>query len=112
MYKTYQPSSTLRRNASKDGLKELNDYVCHADRPVLCVKEVIAQPDYKLLLTFSNHERRLYNVAPLLKYEIFAPLKAVPFFMRAKCDGCAVFWNDDIDIAPEELYQNSIPVKS
>ncbi|MBR1672598.1 MAG: DUF2442 domain-containing protein [Fretibacterium sp.] len=89
----------------------LQDYICYADKPLLCVREVMPQADYTLLLTFSNEERRIYDARPLLDYELFSPLKALPFFMQAHCDGCTVIWNDNLDIAPETLYEKSVPVE-
>ena len=89
--------------------ENLKDYIYYADKPVISVKEVQALPDYKLLLTFSNRERRIYNASHLLNYEIFAPLKSLPFFMSAKTNGSSVCWSDELDISPEELYENSSP---
>ncbi|MBQ7570540.1 MAG: DUF2442 domain-containing protein, partial [Synergistaceae bacterium] len=48
----------------------------------------------------------------LLNYEIFAPLKSLPFFMSAKTNGSSVCWSDELDISPEELYENSSPAAS
>ena len=90
--------------------ENLKDYIYYADKSIISVREVRALPDYKLLLTFSNNEQRIYNAAHLLNYEIFAPLKPQNFFMLAKSNGSTVCWNDDLDIAPEELYMNSVPV--
>ena len=89
----------------------IKDYICRADKPVFRVREVIASPDYTLRLTFSNGEKRIYDARQLLSYDVFAPLNDINLFLRAHCDGCAVAWNDDIDIAPESLYANSIPVQ-
>ena len=80
--------------------------------PVWVVKEVEPQKDYTLILTFANGERRVYNALPLLKKNIYAPLKNIAFFMDAKVDGDSVIWNDEVDIAPEHLYECSIPADS
>jgi len=37
-------------------------------------------------------------------------LRNPSFFMTAKAECGTVVWNDDIDIAPEHLYDASIPV--
>lgn len=89
--------------------EKIQDYVCHADKLALRVCEVTPQTDYTLLLTFSNGEKRIYNALPLLDYKVFAPLKKLSFFLSAHLDACTVIWNDYIDIAPESLYDNSIP---
>ena len=78
--------------------------------PVCVVREVIPQADYTLLLTFASGEKKVYDARPLLEQEIFSPLKNLSFFLRAYCDGCSVAWSDEVDIAPESLYQDSAPV--
>lgn len=87
--------------------ENLKDYVCCADIPVWVVKEVKANPDYTLLLTFANGEKRIYNARPLLEEAVYRPLKNLAFFLRARVDGDSVAWSDDVDIAPEHLYENS-----
>ena len=74
------------------------------------VTDVIAQEDYNLIITFITGEKKIYNFTPLLEKEIYAPLKDVTFFLKAKVAGDTVAWNDDIDIAPEHLYEYSTPL--
>ncbi len=78
--------------------------------PAWVVREVQPREDYTLLLTFSDGTRRIFNALPLLEKTIYAPLKNLSFFLEAKADGCSVSWNDDIDIAPEHLYERSQPI--
>ena len=78
--------------------------------PVWIVKEVVPREDYTLLLTFADGEQRVYNALPLLNKAIFADLKSLPFFLKARVSGDTVIWNDDVDIAPEHLYECSVPV--
>lgn len=80
--------------------------------PAWVVKSVRAQPDYTLLLTFSGGETRLYDARPLLDKAIYAPLRNLAFFLRAKADCGTVVWDDDVDIAPEHLYERSVPVRA
>ena len=63
------------------------------------IKSAIAIDDQTLLVEFSNTEKRKYNIARLLKKEIFFPLKAPSFFKNFKVDktGCGITWNEDID---------------
>ena len=79
-------------------------------RPVWIVDAVKAQDDYTLLLTFTGGEKRLYNARPLLEKAIYSPLKNIDFFLGAKAECGTVVWNDDVDIAPEHLYECSCPV--
>lgn len=78
--------------------------------PVWVVKEVQPQADYTLLLTFADGKRKVYNARPLLDKAIYAQLKSLAFFLKAKANCGTVVWNDDIDIAPEHLYECSMPV--
>lgn len=78
--------------------------------PAWVVKEVTAQEDYTLLITFIDGEQRIYNARPLLDKAIYSSLKNIAFFLGAKADCGTVIWNDDIDIAPEHLYECSRPV--
>lgn len=81
-----------------------------ANNPVWVVKEVTARDDYTLLITFADGQKRRYNARPLLEQPVYSPLKNLEFFMSAKADGDTVTWNDDIDIAPEHLYERSQPL--
>jgi hypothetical protein len=73
-------------------------------------KIISVQPldDYLLMIEFSHHEYRRYNVKPLLKKEMFAPLKNRAFFKNVQIEtgGYAVSWNEDIDISEYELWIN------
>lgn len=75
--------------------------------PAWVVRAVQPQRDYTLFLTFASGERRIYNALPLLKKEVYAPLKNLNFFMQARVEGDSVVWSDEIDIAPEHLYECS-----
>ncbi len=62
--------------------------------------------NYELIIEFSNHEYRQYDVKPLLEKEMFEPLKDRAFFNTVKIEqgGYAVSWNTDIDISEYELW--------
>jgi hypothetical protein len=68
---------------------------------------IVAVVDYTLRITFNNGETRLFNATPYLAYPAFAPLKAVSLFMQARVAHNTVVWNEEIDIAPENLYLES-----
>lgn len=78
--------------------------------PVWTVTSVLPQEDYTLLLTFADGNRRVYNARPLLDRAVFADLKCLPFFLSAHVSGNTVIWNDEVDIAPEHLYECSVPI--
>jgi len=78
-------------------------------QPEWIVEDVKAREDYTLLITFSGGIQRIYDARPLLEKPLFAALKSLPFFLRARAAYGTVIWNDDIDIAPEHLYECSSP---
>lgn len=78
--------------------------------PEWVVKDVHPKDDYTLLLTFADGEKKVYDARPLLKKAIYAQLKSLPFFLSAKAECGTVVWSDDVDIAPEHLYECSVPV--
>jgi len=78
--------------------------------PVWAVKEVKPREDYTLLITFADGSEKIYDAKPLLDDEMFEPLKRLAFFMSAAAQYGTVVWSDDIDIAPEHLYEASVKV--
>jgi hypothetical protein len=65
--------------------------------------------DYRLFLCFDNQEKRIFDASPYLKHEYFASLKNPVVFGTAKTNGLTVEWLGEIDICPDELYENSMP---
>ena len=66
-------------------------------------------PDYFLLVTFDNKERRLFDVKPYLDHVAYRELKAPTLFRTVKPAGLSVEWLHGQDICPDELYYNSVP---
>lgn len=81
--------------------------------PVWHVVAVEPHDDYSLIVTFQSGVKKRYDMRPLIEgdkaFKPYAPLKDLDFFMRAYVDG-SVAWSDEIDIAPEELYDNGVAV--
>ena len=73
--------------------------------------EVKPVEHYKLIITFDNKERRIFDVAPYLNDDFFAPLRNLAIFKTAKINPLTVEWAGGIDICPDELYYNSKPVE-
>ena len=76
-------------------------------QPEWVVTKVSPTKDYTLLLTFADGTNKVYDARPLLKKEIYSPLNNIDFFLTAKAECGTVIWDDDIDIAPEYLYECS-----
>lgn len=64
--------------------------------------------DYKLLITFSNGEKKIYNAQDDIHQGVLTKLQNKTFFAQAKIARGSVVWNDEIDIAPETLHAESI----
>ena len=75
--------------------------------PHWIVTEVTAKPDYTLLLHFADGEKRSFDALHLLQKPIYKPLQSPDFFMTAHVECGTVVWNDEVDIAPEYLYEHS-----
>ena len=78
--------------------------------PNWIVTAATAAPDYTIRLTFADGKQGIYDAHPLLKKPLFAKLNNLPFFLNAKADDGTVIWDDDLDIAPEHLYECSKPL--
>lgn len=73
------------------------------------VTTVQAAPDYQLVLTFNNGECRCFDMRRYLRYPVFRRLENPAFFALARVDYGTVAWPGEIDIAPETLYEYSVP---
>jgi len=67
--------------------------------------------EYKLLITFDNKEKRIFDVTPYLNDDFFAPLKSLSIFNTVKISPISLEWAGGIDMCPDELYYNSIPAQ-
>ena len=80
------------------------------------VKTVTPLPGFFLLVQFSEGITKQYDMNPLFeKYPMFLPLRSDPaLYQSAKVDigGYGVIWNDDIDIACDELFFRGEPVET
>lgn len=85
----------------------MDNKICKGSPAFWIVTDVEAKCDYTLILTFKDGKRKVYNALPLLKKSAYAPLKNLDFFLTARVNGDSVSWSDDIDIAPEHLYEYS-----
>ena len=80
--------------------------------PVWTVKKVVPLKEYKILLTFEKGTQKIFDMKPYLEYSMYKPLKDVSLFNAVSTNGQTAVWNDDIDIAPETLYEKSVPYKA
>ena len=73
------------------------------------VAAVEALSNYRLALTFNTGERRCFDMRLYLRYPVFRRLEQPAFFGLARVDYGTVTWPGEIDIAPETLYERSVP---
>jgi len=70
------------------------------------VKSALAVDNHILVVEFDNHQKKKYDITPLLSREMFSPLNNPTFFktVRVEQGGYAVVWNENIDISEYELW--------
>ena len=68
--------------------------------------------DYCILVTFSNYEKRLFDVKPYLDFKPFNELKNITLFNTVKSAGLSIERLHEQDICPNELYNNNLPVNN
>lgn len=66
--------------------------------------------DYRILLTFSNNEKRIKDMKPYLDKGVFKKLKDKNFFNSVHISFDTISWDDEIDLCPDSLYETSIPL--
>jgi len=89
----------------------INDIACAGESPLIQVKSVRPLDDHKLWLRFSTGEEKEFDCKPLLDAPCFKPLRDKATFREVYLDYGVPVWNGgEIDIAPERLYQDGIPV--
>ncbi len=88
------------------------DGIAYAGEPAKTIKvtEVKVIDTLCLMLTFSTGEKRIFDAQPLLRYPVYEPLQDAKIFNGVSIEGSTISWNNgSIDIAPETLYEKSIP---
>ncbi len=71
------------------------------------ITQVKPLDNYNLLLTFENGEKRQFDMSPYLDLGIFRELKDEKMFRTVKTNFDTIEWDNEADIDPEILYQNS-----
>ncbi|KMQ50581.1 hypothetical protein CHISP_2432 [Chitinispirillum alkaliphilum] len=68
--------------------------------------------NYHLLLTFENGEVRNFDMNRYIELKPYNCLKGTSQFKRAKVENGTVVWPGEIDMAPENLYHESVFIRS
>ncbi len=74
------------------------------------VINAIPKNNFSLEIEFNTGEKRLFDARPYLTRGIFQRLQDESLFMQAYVALDTVCWPGDLDIAPETLYDRSIPI--
>ncbi len=65
---------------------------------------------HALLLKFNNGDQRRMDVRPYLIYAVFERLREPEFLALAQADHGTVSWPAGIDLDPDSVYLESVPV--
>jgi hypothetical protein len=79
------------------------------------IKSVQPLPNMILYVEFISGDTKCYDVKPLMdKWEVFKDLEQCRLFNLVSVDtgGYGVIWNDYIDLACNELWENGYSVDS
>ncbi len=73
------------------------------------VTKVRTRPGFQLEMEFSTGETRIFDVSPYLEMGVFKQLKDPSVFNQAYVGFDTVCCPGNLDIAPETLYDKSVP---
>ena len=72
---------------------------------MLHVEKAVILPGYRIRVTFSTGETRVFNMEKMLDYPVYTKLKDEAVFSNFTIRRGVVTWDDgNIDIAPEYMY--------
>jgi hypothetical protein len=70
--------------------------------------DVAPLPNHMLMLRFETGETKLFDVAPYISGDWYGKLKDTAVFDSVHLRGNTIEWSGGQDIAPHELYYDSI----
>lgn len=73
----------------------------------LAIINVQPTPNYQLILTFENGEKRQFDMNPYLGLGIFKELRNISTFNTVKVSFDTIEWDNEADLDPETLYNDS-----
>ncbi|TSA21564.1 MAG: DUF2442 domain-containing protein [Betaproteobacteria bacterium] len=75
------------------------------------VTHVIPREDFSLDLWFNTGDHRVFDARPYLTQGVFTRLQDISLFKQAFVALDTVCWPGNLDIAPETLYDRSVPIE-
>lgn len=76
------------------------------------ITAVVPLPETRLLLTFANGKRRVFDVSPYLDKDIFTQLRNPDYFAKVRAVSGHVERPNAQDFSPDTLYLRSVPATS
>lgn len=70
--------------------------------------EVKALEDYRLWIKFDNGEKKIFNMEKYVHQKFYQRLKNREYFENVKVAGNTIEWENGEDVAPENLYYDSM----
>ncbi|MGN1296935.1 MAG: DUF2442 domain-containing protein [Clostridia bacterium] len=70
--------------------------------------EVKVLENYKIWLKFENGEERIFDMEKYIHQKFYQKLKDREYFEKVKVAGNTIEWENGEDVAPENLYYDSI----
>lgn len=79
-------------------------------KATMCIDVIHVQtlPNFQMELAFANGEKRRFDMRPLLTVKPWDQIASEQLFKQAKVAYGTVVWPNEIDIAPETLYIDSV----
>jgi len=74
------------------------------------VVNVKTTQDFQLELSYQNGEQRRFDMRPFLNMRPWNRIASAQLFHRAAVAYGTVVWPGEIDISPETLYDDSVPL--
>ena len=75
------------------------------------VRKVKPESDYRLRITFTNGEVRVFDVSPYLKTGVFRELLDPSVFRSVRPALGTIQWGGGQDFCPDTLYEESVPLE-
>ena len=80
---------------------------------MLRIKELKILPELKILLVFSNDEKKIMDFRAISEQEVFLELKDPGYFAQVQNRGYFIEWPHEQDLSAETLYaEGKRPIES
>ena len=74
------------------------------------VTAVTPVADHELMVTFADGQVRRLDVRPYLAFDVFGRLREPAYFAQVRADHGTVAWPSGIDLDPDSVYLDSVPI--